>query len=107
MEAKSEIKYSELKPDISLSDLVKCFWRFDNDSAVRYNSTILPDGSFDLIIEIKDNKVQNIVLTGLWTNQIDISVAKNTKLFGIRFKLLSVEYILQQDILSIINKCVI
>jgi len=103
LETKNDIKYSELKPDISLSDFIKCYWRFDNASSVRYDSTILPDGCFDLIVEISDDKVQNILLTGLWTNQIEISVAENTTLFGIRFKLLSVEYILQQDILSIIN----
>ncbi|NOU18437.1 MAG: AraC family transcriptional regulator [Bacteroidales bacterium] len=103
METKNNIEYSELKPDISLSDFVKCFWRFNNISSARYDSIILPDGCFDIIVEIRDYKIQNILLTGLWTNQIDISVAGNTVLFGIRFKLLSVEYILQQNISSIVN----
>ena len=103
METKRNIKYSELKTDISLSDFVKCYWSFDNSSSENYGSTILPDGCFDLIVEISDRKVQKIILTGLWTNHVEISVAANTLLWGIRFKLLSVEYILQRDISSIIN----
>jgi len=58
----------------------------------------LPDGCFDLIVSLDNHQQDEISLTGLWTKQVDVCIEPNRQLFGIRFKLLAVDYILQQSI---------
>ncbi len=64
----------------------------------KYNYDILPDGFFDLIFEIKEGQITKMALTGVWTKQIQISIPKNTQLIGVRFKLISAEYIFKRSI---------
>ena len=42
-------------------------------------------------------------MTGVWTKQIQISIPKNTKLIGVRCKLISAEYIFKQSIKELKN----
>ena len=93
--------YKEFQPDKLLADFVKCYWWFDNSITNQLDSTILPDGCFDLIVSFDNYKQNEISLTGLWTKQVEVSIKPNTQLFGIRFKLLAVDYILQQNISSL------
>ncbi len=90
--------YTEFQPDTLLNDFVKCYWCFDNTKNQQLDFTILPDGCFDLIISFDNNLKKGILLTGLWTKQINVSVPTETKLFAIRFRLLAAEYLLQQNI---------
>ena len=69
-----------------------------------HNHEILPDGFFDLIFEIKSGQLTKVSLTGVWTKQIQISIPKNTRLIGVRFKLISAEYIFKQSIKELKNK---
>lgn len=98
------MNYKEILPDKSISDFVKRFWLFENQTAEKKHYTILPDGYFDLTISIKNNQVENILLCGIWTNQIEITVPSTTKVFGITFKPFASEYIFQQSIADILNK---
>ncbi|MDR7210203.1 AraC family transcriptional regulator [Flavobacterium piscis] len=90
--------YKEFQPDTLLTDFVKNYWWFENSTTEQLDFTILPDGCFDLIISFNNYKQEEISLTGLWTKQVEVSIEPNRQLFGIRFKLLAVDYILQQNI---------
>ena len=90
--------YKEFQPDKLLTDFVKNYWWFDNSTTQKLDFTILPDGCFDLIISFDNYQQVEISLTGLWTKQVEVSIEPNRQLFGIRFKLLAVDYILEQSI---------
>lgn len=94
--------YREIKTDGFLSHFVKEFWEYANhDKSVEH--TILPDGLFDLIVEFADDQIHEVKLTGIWTEPINVKNEKTTRYFGVRFKLLAVEYIFNQEIKSILN----
>ncbi|HEX8334940.1 MAG TPA: DUF6597 domain-containing transcriptional factor [Segetibacter sp.] len=90
--------YKEFQPDKLLTCFVKNYWWFDNNTTRQLDFTILPDGCFDLIISFDNYQQEEVSLTGLWTKQVEVSIKPNRQLFGIRFKLLAVEYILKQNI---------
>lgn len=90
--------YKEFQPDKLLNNFVKNYWWFENPTTEQLDFTILPDGCFDLIVSFNNYKQEEISLTGLWTKQVEVSIEPNRQLFGIRFKLLAVDYILQQNI---------
>ena len=92
--------YKEFKSDKLLIDYVKNYWWFDNSTTQQLDFTILPDGCFDIIVSFNNYQFNEISLTGLWTKQVEVSIEQNRQLFGIRFKLLAVDYILQQNISS-------
>lgn len=92
--------YKEFQPDVVLSDFVKNYWWFDNSTDQQLDFTILPDGCFDLIVSFNNQQQEEISLTGLWTKQVEISIDPNVQLFGIRFKLLAADYIIQQSVVS-------
>lgn len=90
--------YKEFQPDKLLTDFVKNYWWFDNSTTQQLDFTILPDGCFDLIISFDNYQQEEISLTGIWTKQVEVSIEPNRQLFGVRFKLLATDYILQQNI---------
>ncbi|WP_299363172.1 helix-turn-helix domain-containing protein [Winogradskyella sp.] len=91
------MNYKEKYTEGFISNFIKSFWEFET-SDMAYHYEILPDGFFDLIFEIKKEQITRISLTGVWTKQIQTSIPENTKLIGIRFKLISAEYIFRQSI---------
>lgn len=95
--------YKEFQPNHLLTDFVKNYWWFDNSTPERLEFTILPDGCFDLLIHFEKNLQTEISLTGLWTKQVEVNIEPHTQIFGIRFKLLAVDYIFQQNIASILD----
>ncbi|WP_321308084.1 helix-turn-helix domain-containing protein [Marinifilum fragile] len=96
------MEYRENKIDGFLSNFIRCFWEFETPTK-DVNYTILPDGHFDLIFEIRKNELSNISLTGVWTKPINVQIDKDTKLIGIRFKLIAAEYIFKQSMKNILN----
>ncbi len=48
--------------------------------------TILPDGYFDLVVELRNNRIQEIKLTGIWTIAVDVTTPADTTLLAMRFK---------------------
>ena len=95
--------YKEFQPDKLLTNFVKEYWWFDNSTTQQLDFTILPDGCFDLIVSLNKYKQEGISLTGLWTKQVEVSIEPNQQAFGIRFKLLAVDYILQHKISPFCN----
>ena len=85
-----------------ITNFIKSFWEFETTEK-ECNYEILPDGFFDLIFEIKSGQLTKVSLTGVWTKQIQITIPKNTRLIGVRFKLISAEYIFKQSIKELKN----
>lgn len=96
------MKYREIKPNGFFKNFVQCFWEYETIKSEQ-NHTILPDGYFDLIAIFENNILETVMLTGVWTKPINVFVPKSTKYFAIRFKLLAVEYLFQQEIKSILD----
>src|SRR5471030_2088930 len=102
MDEQKNFNYEEIYPDGNLSVFVKHFWHSHNPGEdIIY--TILPDGYFDLIVEIEDMVIKNITLFGLYTKAIDVNVRSGGTFYGIAFKPLVAEYILKRSISSILN----
>ena len=96
------MNYQEKNTKGFISNFIKSFWEFKTLEK-ECNYEILPDGFFDLIFEIKNEQITKVSLTGVWTRQIQISIPKNTKMIGVRFKLISAEYIFNQSIKKLKN----
>jgi len=84
------MKYQEIKKDGYLSNFVKCFWTSETLTKSS-DYTILPDGYFDLIIEIKNKNISSVKLTGIWTVPIDIKTEIHTEIFAVSFQPLAIE----------------
>ncbi|NMH89616.1 AraC family transcriptional regulator [Flavivirga sp. Y03] len=96
------MNYQEKHTEGFISNFIKSFWKFETFEK-QCNYEILPDGFFDLIFEIKNGKITKVSLTGVWTNQVQVSIPKKTKLIGVRFKLISAEYVFKQSIKELKN----
>ncbi len=91
-------------PVKSLQNYVKRFWKIRNLTSNEQLFTVLPDGYFDLVVTILNNKVINISLTGLYTKEFDVKVHANAIYLGISFYPIAVEYILEEKIADIVNQ---
>jgi AraC-like DNA-binding protein len=94
--------YQEVKTDGYLSNFIKCFWASENLTD-EVEHTILPDGYFDLIVEIDNEKVSRIKLTGIWSIPIHVKLKSNTKILAVRCKPLATELIDNIDFKSLLN----
>jgi len=99
------MKYEEIKTDGYLSNFVKCFWT-SKTLTKSSDYTILPDGFFDLIIEIKNKKISSVKLTGIWTLPIDIKTEIHTDFFAVRFKPLAIELLENINLKSLLNSSI-
>ena len=99
------MKYEEIKTDGYLSNFVKCFWT-SKTLTKSSDYTILPDGYFDLIIEIKNKNISSVKLTGIWTVPIDIKTEIHTKFFAVRFKPLAIELLEKINLKSLLNSSI-
>lgn len=86
----NNIVYREFEPDLRLKDYIKSYWYFSIQTNTLKTFDILPDGYFDLLVVIKENRIVNTLLTGIWSKSISINYSENTEVFGIRFKPLSI-----------------
>lgn len=96
------MKYKEIKTDGYLSNFVKCFWTSETLTK-SFDYTILPDGYFDLIIEIKNKNISSVKMTGIWTVPIDIKTEIHTEIFAVRFKPLAIELLENINLKSLLN----
>lgn len=86
----NKITYREFEPDLRLKDYIKSYWYFNIRTNTQKPFDILPDGYFDLLVVIKENRIVSTRLTGIWSKSISISYSENTEVFGIRFKPISI-----------------
>jgi hypothetical protein len=99
------MKYEEIKTDGYLSNFVKCFWTSETLTKSS-DYTILPDGYFDLIVEIKNKKISSVKLTGIWTIPIDIKTEIQTEVFAVRFKPLAIELLENINLKALLNSSI-
>ncbi|NTV45307.1 MAG: helix-turn-helix transcriptional regulator [Chlorobiales bacterium] len=98
------MEYREIEVRGFISNFIRCFWEYHHvNDAKDIEYTILPDGYFDLICEIKENQILDIFLTGVWTKPVNVQIKSETRLFGIRFKLIAAEHIFKKSIKNILN----
>jgi AraC-like DNA-binding protein len=99
------MEYQEVKVTGFLSHFAKYFYRYEHhDDDIIH--TILPDTCFDLIADFEHGILKDVMLTGIWTKPIDVTVTKGSTLLAIRFKLLAAEYLFQREIKSILNTAI-
>lgn len=100
----TNITYREFEPDFRLKDYIKSYWYF----SIRTNNEkffdILPDGYFDLLVVIKENRIVKTQLTGIWSKSVSISYSENTEVFGIRFKPLSIGNLFRFNVKETLDK---
>lgn len=99
------MKYEEKDPDGNLTNFVKCFWTSETLTK-SYEYIILPDGYFDLIVEIKKDEISSIKLTGIWTIPIDVKTEINTRILAVRFKPLAIELLENLNLKPILNSSI-
>jgi AraC-like DNA-binding protein len=97
------ITYREFKPDYRLQEYIKSYWSFKIQTNNFVPFDILPDGYFDLIITLKNNRIVNTSLTGIWSKSVSIIYKENTDILGIRFKPLAIGTLLSFNIKELLN----
>lgn len=100
----TKLEYKEIYPPNTLSDFVKRFWTIKNTTSISHNYTVLPDGYFDIVLSLTENKIDKVLQTGFYTTEFHASIPQNTTLFGISFKPLAADYILQLSLSNVLNK---
>lgn len=89
------INYSVQQADEPLKDFIFNFWKTQNNTDTASQYTVMPDAGIELIISVQPDRPNQMNLFGLSTHILDIIIPPGTVLFGVRFKLLAVEYLLQ------------
>ena len=87
----------------NLKDFIRCYWQFENNSDGFLSYTIFPDGFFDLLICYHENHLEEVVLTGLWNLKTSVVIAPKTTIYGVQFRLLAIEGIIQDGIAEMLN----
>lgn len=100
---KNKLTYKEYPPSNQIGDFVTCYWYFKNNLNEKLDFTILPDGAFDLIIHFDQERLIAISMTGISTEKADVSIGSKQQLFGIRFKLLAVDYVVKEYLAAYLN----
>ncbi|MDW3192139.1 MAG: DUF6597 domain-containing transcriptional factor [Cytophagales bacterium] len=95
--------YHQEQPHDRLKELVRCLWRLENRGPEVIQHTILPDGFFDLLVSYQNQELKEIALSGLWTHRAQVMIMPGTVIFGVQFRPLSVEVLIQKQIASLLN----
>lgn len=96
--------YSQQQPHQNLRDYIRCYWKIENKKKNVQQYTIFPDGFFDLLICFHNDKLENIFLSGLWNHKTKVIISPETTIYGVQFRLIAVENIIQENISSLLNK---
>ena len=99
----TDIEYKIEKPSIDVSDFVERFYLVANKSDFNKEMVVIPDGRIDLIFLISNTEPLSCTLLGLETKPSNVTFSAKTKVFGISFNLLAIEYIFHFDIANLVN----
>lgn len=79
-------EYREIPPSPILSDYIQSFWVMTTDKLVKEQEIeVLPDGCFDIVIDIHKSKKNGVVLTGLWDKPVNVTIRPSVTTVGTRF----------------------
>lgn len=95
--------YFQQQADQKLRDYVRCYWKLENNNKDSQSYTIFPDGFFDLLICYHKDNLEGVFLTGLWDQKTNVDISPETTIYGVQFRLLAIENIVQEDISSLLN----
>ncbi|MDH6251424.1 AraC-like DNA-binding protein [Chryseobacterium sp. H1D6B] len=98
-----EIEYKLIEPEKEISGFVESFWMLCNHSDEAKETVILPDGRIDLIFSQSLQEPFHIILLGIETMPEQVIIPPKTIMFAVSFKLLAVEYILQESIAGLLG----
>lgn len=56
-----------------------------------------------MVVTLINNRISTVFLTGLWTKENKIVIPENATIYGIKFKILAPEYVLQKEIASLLD----
>lgn len=96
-------KYQEIKPSKYLEDFVHSFWTHKNLEDKPQEMTIFPDSFFKIIFLVQDNRIIHYFMTGIWTENKNFVIPPNTSTFGCRLRILAPEFLIGEEIASILN----
>ncbi|MFN8356340.1 MAG: AraC family transcriptional regulator [Spirosomataceae bacterium] len=97
------IEFRTTKPTDALNDFVESFWMFENHTDKNHQIVILPDGRFDIIFSFNDKEVFEPTLKGLDIEPEQTTIPVKTFYCAVSFKLLAIEYILDQPVQTLLN----
>lgn len=106
MDSEETHLYRELYPSEALYDYIASYWESRNIGDSYQNATIFPDGYVKLVIQLLHGKIVRIIITGLWTKEMDIVIPPGIVSYGIRLKVIAPEYILKKDTKQSFNNTV-
>lgn len=95
--------YFQQQAHQDLRDYVRCYWKIENKSKDPQHYTILPDGFFDLLICFQNDTLEGVFLTGLWDHKTNVVIPPETTIYGVQYRLLAIESIIQESITSLLN----
>jgi len=95
--------YFQQQAHQNLRDYVRCYWKVENKHKDFQSYTILPDGFFDLLICYHHDRLEGVFLTGLWDHKTNVIISPETTIYGVQFRLLAIENIIQESITTILN----
>jgi hypothetical protein len=72
-----------LHPAFSLSSVVECIWHHEGAALVRRREHVLPDGRFQIVLNLADGKG---AVCGLRSQHVVIDTARITSLMGVVFR---------------------
>lgn len=100
---KKENTYQQIKSSEELEEFIHSFWMHKNTQDKPELMTISPDSFFKIIFLIKEDKVINYFMTGLWNEQKEFVIPPKTTTYGCRLKALAPEFLINQEVSSILN----
>ncbi len=85
--------YAWISPSPLLAGLVSQFWQLDNPTTVPEAFTVLPDGECELVLTLQSSHALQVMLFGVGTAPLSLSLAPHTTWLGVRFPLLAADYL--------------
>ncbi len=100
---KNRFTYNEYLPGINLKDYISCYWYFKFEGSDNQFFNILPDGCFDLLITVRNNRIEDIKLTGIWDQHVAAEYNYDFEIFAIRFRPSSIGQIVKFSVRECFN----
>ena len=95
--------YQQLFPSDQLEGFIDSYWEHKNICDEPHRMTIFPDSFFKVIIYLVGGRIVSYFLTGLWNKNMEVIVPPQATVYGVKFKILSPEYIFKREIASLLQ----
>jgi len=93
----------EYETDLRLKEYINCYWYYNIQPDTEKHFDILPDGNFGLVVTIKNNRIEDSRLCGIWTKTVSIRYTENAEVFGISFSPLAIGGLLKFNIKNLLD----